>query len=240
MNDWILVKGDISGIQEFIFNVKSDGAAQELKGRSFFIKLLNEVGIRFFIDEFNVSDINNCKISVSGGNFILKLPKVSEYEKKVDFIQNSLTNALQYTGLNISISSVEATENYKEDIKLLHNKNRENKYHFHNLYSFFNPFLKHETIYNWGIITEFLKKNNAFEIVKQEKIIELKINKSNILFCNYRISFNDQNKGYGLINYLESLMAFYDNNESIKKFEDLARSDKFNWNKNKIEIQGGE
>ena len=37
------VKGDVSGIQEFIFSVKSEGAAQTLKGRSYFIQALSEL-----------------------------------------------------------------------------------------------------------------------------------------------------------------------------------------------------
>lgn len=37
------VKGDISGIQEFIFAVKSEGAAKTLKGRSYFIQALSEL-----------------------------------------------------------------------------------------------------------------------------------------------------------------------------------------------------
>lgn len=238
MSNWILVKGDISGIQDFIFNVKSEGAAQELKGRSFFIKLLNEIGIRYFLDEFNILDINNSKISVSGGNFILKLPEVSGFKNKINNIQKSLSLALQYTGLNISISYVLASGNYKKDLNLLNLKNRENKYHFHNLYQFYIPFQKNNTIYDWGSITENLKKNNAFTIEKQEIAGTFQIQKNKISICNYLITFNANNIGYILSDYLESLMALYDNKVNIKKFEDLARSDKIY--KDNIEILGGE
>lgn len=34
-----LLKGDISGIQEFIFNVQSDGAAKTLKAKSYYVGL---------------------------------------------------------------------------------------------------------------------------------------------------------------------------------------------------------
>ena len=34
----LLVKADFTGIQEFIFSIKSDGAARQLKGRSFAIR----------------------------------------------------------------------------------------------------------------------------------------------------------------------------------------------------------
>jgi len=41
-----LVKGDISGIQDFIFSVTSSKASKSLKGRSFFVQALSKLGIR--------------------------------------------------------------------------------------------------------------------------------------------------------------------------------------------------
>ncbi len=45
------IKGDISGIQEFIFNVQSEGAAKTLKARSFFIQALSRVCVEHFYDK---------------------------------------------------------------------------------------------------------------------------------------------------------------------------------------------
>ena len=97
---FIYVKGDVSGIQGFIFNVKSKHAAKELKGRSFFVKLLIEVAIQYLLDEFNIRDVNEIKeykISTSGGNFILKLPAVSDYAAKIYKAQTIFTKSLQFT-----------------------------------------------------------------------------------------------------------------------------------------------
>jgi CRISPR-associated protein Csm1 len=108
-NKSILVKGDVSGIQEFIFNVKSDKAAQELKGRSFFIKVLVEVAIQYLLDQFGIVDpneIKDCKISTSGGNFILKLPTVADYETIIKKARQDFTKTLEFTGLNLSILPV--------------------------------------------------------------------------------------------------------------------------------------
>ena len=39
----MLLKGDISGIQRFLYQILSDGAARQLRGRSFYLQLLTEV-----------------------------------------------------------------------------------------------------------------------------------------------------------------------------------------------------
>lgn len=39
-----LLKGDISRIQEFIFNVASKGAAKSLKSRSYYVTLVQKLG----------------------------------------------------------------------------------------------------------------------------------------------------------------------------------------------------
>lgn len=77
-----IVKGDLSGIQNFIFDVKSDGAAKELKKRSIYIteltqKLLNEDKERFN-NNFNV-------IYDGGGNYFVEFDSDEEVEKINDY-----------------------------------------------------------------------------------------------------------------------------------------------------------
>jgi len=89
-----LIKGDLSGIQDFIYNVNraedvDGGAAKRLRGRSFYVsaaclafstELLNELG-----------EPMCCRLSWSGGKFLLMVPeskkldeKVWEWKKEVD------------------------------------------------------------------------------------------------------------------------------------------------------------
>ncbi len=60
-----LLKVDISGIQKYIFDTPSDGAAKELKARSFFVYALTHIAEQYFRDCF---PINYRRIYNGGGN----------------------------------------------------------------------------------------------------------------------------------------------------------------------------
>jgi CRISPR-associated protein Csm1 len=221
--DEILVKGDVSGIQDFIFNVKSDGAARELKGRSFFIKLLIEVAIKYIFDNAGIvgSEINKSKISTSGGNFIIKLPATKK--DVVDQAQRIFTESLQFTGLNISIVSVVYDENdYSGSIQKLNAKTRESKLQFYtDNYSFFEPHEKSEHLKTaWNTITDKIKNNTHFDIKKLPGSSNSILQIGKVELAGYKVEFN-QTGSFKLDNYLESLFPLYRNN--VKTFEDLAK-----------------
>jgi CRISPR-associated protein Csm1 len=98
------IKGDISGIQDFIFNVKSEGAAKVLKGRSFFIQVLAEVAVYIITEELGSA---NCQIMFnSGGNFYLLSkvePDFTGLRKKIneDLADESLYLYLGYIKMDI-------------------------------------------------------------------------------------------------------------------------------------------
>lgn len=70
-NYFLLIGGDISGIQNYIFGIKStEGASKRLRFRSFFIKLLTDIISYKLIKEFNLS-FANIIISSSGKFYIL-------------------------------------------------------------------------------------------------------------------------------------------------------------------------
>ncbi len=46
---FILLGGDISGIQDFIYDIPNKGAAKQLKGRSFYIHLITETIVRYIL-----------------------------------------------------------------------------------------------------------------------------------------------------------------------------------------------
>lgn len=68
----LLIHGDISGIQNFIFQIPSKGAAKSLKGRSIYINLLSDLIVRYILDEFSLPRTN--LLYRGGGNFFILVP----------------------------------------------------------------------------------------------------------------------------------------------------------------------
>ncbi len=60
----LLVGGSFSGIQNFIYTVAGDKAAQSLRGRSFFLQILTEVILRYVLKRL---EIPYCNVIYSGG-----------------------------------------------------------------------------------------------------------------------------------------------------------------------------
>lgn len=81
---FILLEGDISGIQEFIYSLTTEKALKGLRGRSFFIELLSEVIARKILDEFNLSICN--LLFLAGGNFTILIPGVDDAESRINKI----------------------------------------------------------------------------------------------------------------------------------------------------------
>lgn len=105
---FLLIRGDLSGIQEFIFNVSSKQAAKSLKGRSAYLSLLSKMAAQFFIDQLDLKEAN--LLYTGGGNFNILAPycKKEAFEKaKKDFLEKILNKhggdlyfALGYTKLS--------------------------------------------------------------------------------------------------------------------------------------------
>ncbi len=74
----LLVGGDISGVQNFIYTISSKGAAKALRGRSFYLQLLTEAVLRFVLRELGLPTTN--VIYSGGGHFFLLAPLSAEEE----------------------------------------------------------------------------------------------------------------------------------------------------------------
>lgn len=68
----LLVGGDISGVQDFIYTISSKGAARTLRGRSFYLQMLTEAVLRFLLDKLGLPYVN--VIYSGGGHFYLLAP----------------------------------------------------------------------------------------------------------------------------------------------------------------------
>lgn len=80
-NQFLLINGDISGIQNFIFNIPSKGAAKSLKGRSVYIQLINDVIVHHLLSKLQLKKAN--LLYQGGGNFYILAPatKIKVFEK---------------------------------------------------------------------------------------------------------------------------------------------------------------
>ncbi len=73
---FLLLKGDISGIQDFIYTITSKGAAKGLRGRSVYLQMLTEVISLWLLHRLGMPFIN--VLYQGGGHFMLLLPARAE------------------------------------------------------------------------------------------------------------------------------------------------------------------
>ena len=105
-----LMKGDISGIQRFIFDISSKGAAKGLKGRSIYLSVLPEIIAKYILRKFSLPLFN--LLFCGGGHFYLLLPFVDKGE--VEKIQGEISDKLfsaHKGSLSVVIGSIPLTFN---------------------------------------------------------------------------------------------------------------------------------
>ncbi len=69
---WLMVCGDFSGIQKFIYNLTNKGAAKGLRGRSFYVQLFCRICADVMLRELNLT--RAALLYNSGGKFYLLAP----------------------------------------------------------------------------------------------------------------------------------------------------------------------
>ncbi len=69
----LLVGGDISGVQDFIYTITARGAASALRGRSFYLQLLTEAVARYVLRRLDLP-ITNLLYQGGGGFYLLARP----------------------------------------------------------------------------------------------------------------------------------------------------------------------
>ena len=78
---FLLVGGDITGIQDFLYDIPMDNAAKNLRGRSFLVGYLNRLIALYLVEELGLLEPNI--LLIGGGRFTLLLP-YSDLEKLQD------------------------------------------------------------------------------------------------------------------------------------------------------------
>jgi len=90
--DFLLVGGDVSGIQDFIYSITSEKALKGLRGRSFYLQLLSEVIGKTILNEFHLPEAN--LLYSGGGNLFLLLPRNGATEEKLRLIRENIDEIL--------------------------------------------------------------------------------------------------------------------------------------------------
>ncbi|MGA3117862.1 MAG: type III-A CRISPR-associated protein Cas10/Csm1 [Syntrophobacteraceae bacterium] len=118
---FLLIGGDLSGIQKFIYTISSKGALKALKGRSFFLEMLVEHTVDRLIEEIGLARPN--VIFTGGGRFYLLGPNISatgnspSTEQRITNVRDEINDYLfeAFGGaLQLSVKSVPFG---KEDFK---------------------------------------------------------------------------------------------------------------------------
>ncbi len=97
----MLVGGDLSGIQDFIYTITARGAASALRGRSFYLQLLTEAVMRYVLRELKLPITN--VVYAGGGKFYL-LARVSDAERIVQLQQAISRVLLRHHGGDLYLS----------------------------------------------------------------------------------------------------------------------------------------
>ena len=105
---FLLIGADVSGIQSYIYEIISKYAGKNLKGRSFYLRLLSDAIVRFILKELDLFQAN--VIYNSGGGFYIIAPNTSrvreQLQNAIATIESRLFEAHK-TSLFVAIDYVE-------------------------------------------------------------------------------------------------------------------------------------
>ena len=82
---FILIGGDLSGIQDFIYTVSSKGALKYLRARSVYLELLTEDVVAEIVERLNLTRAN--VIYCGGGHFYILAPNTEEAKRVIEDIR---------------------------------------------------------------------------------------------------------------------------------------------------------
>lgn len=108
---FLLIGADFSGIQSYIYQIISKHASKNLKGRSFYLRLMSDVIVRYLLRELELYSANI--VYNSGGGFYLLAPNTQEVKERlqtaIDHIEERIL-AEHGTALFVAIDYVELSK----------------------------------------------------------------------------------------------------------------------------------
>ena len=117
---FLLIGADFSGIQSYIYQIISTHAGKNLKGRSFYLRQLSDVIVRYLLRELELYSAN--VVYNSGGGFYILAPNTTVVKEKLQKAVKEIERrifASHGTALYVAIDSVELSADV-----LMHNGDR--------------------------------------------------------------------------------------------------------------------
>ncbi|MCD6474470.1 MAG: type III-A CRISPR-associated protein Cas10/Csm1 [Thermoplasmata archaeon] len=175
---FILIGGDVSGIQKFIYSIAAKGAAKGLKGRSFYLQLLSEAIAKYILKKLDLSIAN--LVYSAGGHFYILAPlevDIERINKELENIMIEIHNGELYVAIDkVELSAKDFVEkNIGEKWRELSNKLGEKKKK------------KFSSILNAEFFTPNIDSNNVcqvcglpskYELIEEEDIKKCRLCKS--------------------------------------------------------------
>lgn len=226
-----LLKGDISGIQEFIFNVQSKGAAKTLKAKSYYVSIISDLCCLYCKKELVAKGNEIKEIYSGGGNFFMQISGL-DLQTSIASIQQQINKELLYDDISITLTSEELNENDfgQSWYNLLLESNKQKLKHNKGYYEVFDPFQNQEK--------EEQNNDNRFEKYKQgnehndlyRNIID-RLTKSNVINT---ILFDEQllETESDFNNRLANKLPFWKDYKEDNDYKEERKGEYFNENKN--------
>lgn len=104
---FLLIGADFSGIQSYLYQIVSKYAAKNLKGRSFYLRLLSDAIVRYVLKKLDLPQSN--VLYNSGGGFYVIAPNTTEVKETLAIINAEIEESLfaaHGTSLYVAIDSV--------------------------------------------------------------------------------------------------------------------------------------
>lgn len=110
-SSFLFIGADLSGIQSYLYQVASKYASKNLKGRSFYLRILSDAVVRYIRKELDLPQAN--VIYNSGGGFYLLAPNTEYIKNKLSAVVSSIEEKLFAThklSLFLAIDFVELSK----------------------------------------------------------------------------------------------------------------------------------
>lgn len=208
MNDEkvIFIKGDISGIQEFIFNITSKGAAKSLKSRSFLIEAI----CKFAILKISSVFITTKVLYNGGGNFYLAIDKDWNEELfvrlKTDIYRALIEEQFSLSLVHLECNKIDFDSIYNENLEQINKLSGKEKLSLlkslptNDINTFFEPFDdikksdKKDAFSVYANLTSHITRNPTYNISQSEKFHKLTIADNKIYFLDLKMEFGNSYK----------------------------------------------
>ncbi len=109
-----LIAGDLSGIQNFIYTISSDGALKSLRARSFYLELVTEEVVQQILKELELPRTN--VIYAGGGNIYILAPGIKSVKNNIEEIRQQFNKWLLNRFQGKVFLALERLEFPKKDI----------------------------------------------------------------------------------------------------------------------------